>query len=776
MFNKIFELLKVAFKTPDFTTIRKVFNYISTSSVKIVYTTISFLTLYVFLTSIFSNQFTMNPFTLPSGFSSDGYAGEVLSREVMDRFNQISEEIIDLKKDDDQEADDKKDDGKSDKSNDKNKSEGKNANNKDKNALITDASSIDFSNGLENLDVEVMGLGLSIGKLSEYIKTLLGIEVKKISGELVRKDSVLILNMRLTGYPPLNIISQKTGTDYQKIDFLKEQAALELKKYFSPLEVAFYLYKKGKYEEAIEAADFAHTVLDEDYASKHWGYYIKALSLIELDKSYEDINEQFQLATEEASDFVEGWFKWAFYLNRQGRYKEAIKKFKKTIDLDSKHARALLYWGQSLIELYDYDNGIKKYKEALEINPKNDYINYSIGFDLQVQGKFYESIDYLKKAIDYDPTDVNYYMELAESYWYNGDTTLALDTYVRGKNAVKSYSKQKELYKTWSTISLLAGKQQEAISIMSQYLKWEDQLIDNQNTLVDIYLEMPWQEFYEEKVTFYKESIIKNRKAYHYKNLAFLHFRTGKYDSSIYYYNEYFRIYVGRPEYYIDLADNYMASNNFELAIDYYEKYSQSPDALESIAMFRSSLVSWGLALLRNNQPKVAMEKFIQARNVTIYTTADVYHGLALASEALGENILALSYYYQGMDKEENPLLLAEYADLLTKMGKEQESEEIITLLFSSEEFENRSTARDIYNERGMVVALKYYNILIENAERKGKYYTLLAYVYALDGQDELYFEQMKKAKDSGFPIKGLMRYFPYNKKKYAERMAAMIN
>jgi tetratricopeptide (TPR) repeat protein len=763
MFSRIFELLKIAFKFPDFNTFQKLFDYISKVSVKAFYTAISFLVFYIFISSLLSSNFTMNPFSIPDSFSKDGYSGEIFSREIMDRFNEITRETIDLKKEDKEDAG----------SNEfVNKKDTKKDTTAAKNELISDINAINFSNGLENLDVEVLGLGLSVGKLSEYIRVLLGVEVKKISGELVRKDDTYILNMRLTGFPPLTFKADTIGTDYEKIKYLREQAALALKKYFSPLELAFYLYKNENYENAIEAAEY---VIDKNIGNKHWAYYIIAQSKIEQDDDYElSTLDYFDKATKEYDGFVEAWYNWGYYLHEKRMYNKAVEKFEKVISIDEKHSNALVYWGNSLFQLDKFDEAAEKHKAALIHNPDNEYAQYRLGFDLLYMGEYLEAIPYYQKAIELYPSETNNYMDLAECFFHIGDTARALSTYVDAKNAVGSYKKQQELYKYWSVMSLLAGRKQEAISIMSQHLSWEDKIDDYEadEILFDIHVELSIEKNYNQKIDFYKKSINEgNYKSYYFTSLAYVYSSIGNYDSAIYYYNDFYKKYTSKRSYYDEMGDNYMAKGDFDEAALHYEKDIDFKG--ESIY----SLASLGLALYRNGEIMKAKEKFIQARNYSIYTTAAVYHGLALVSEALNENDIALSYYYQAIDKEEEePLVIMEYAALLDKESRQEDADSIMQYLYSIEGFDSRPVARQIYMERGLKVALKYYNKLIEVGEVKGRFYTLLAYVYALDGNDDAFFEQMKKAKASGYPIKTQMRYFPYNKKAYATQMVTIIS
>jgi len=62
---------------------------------------------------------------------------------------------------------------------------------------------------------------------------------------------------------------------------------------------------------------------------------------------------------------------WGVALQHQGEYEQAITKYKKAIDTNSRLAVAFESWGHSLYSQRKFDEAIEKYNKAIEIDPES---------------------------------------------------------------------------------------------------------------------------------------------------------------------------------------------------------------------------------------------------------------------------------------------------------------------------------------------------------------------------------------------------------------------
>ncbi|MCP4348787.1 MAG: tetratricopeptide repeat protein, partial [Desulfobacterales bacterium] len=99
------------------------------------------------------------------------------------------------------------------------------------------------------------------------------------------------------------------------------------------------------------------------------------------------------------------------------KYKEAIKQYRKAIEIDPNYAYAYNGLGSAYDDLENYEEAIKQYKKAIEIDP-NDATYYSnLGNTFKNQKNYEEAIKQYKKAIEIDPNDANVYSLLGILYY-----------------------------------------------------------------------------------------------------------------------------------------------------------------------------------------------------------------------------------------------------------------------------------------------------------------------------------------------------------------------
>jgi tetratricopeptide (TPR) repeat protein len=110
---------------------------------------------------------------------------------------------------------------------------------------------------------------------------------------------------------------------------------------------------------------------------------------------------------------------------------------------DSK-VEELVSEGTSLHDQGKYDEAIAKYKAALELNKNSPLANYEMSYTCFAAKKYDDAIKYSKKVIDIDSTESQgAYIVLGSSYDNTGDFNKAITCY---KNGIKYFPKSNMLH------------------------------------------------------------------------------------------------------------------------------------------------------------------------------------------------------------------------------------------------------------------------------------------------------------------------------------------
>lgn len=115
----------------------------------------------------------------------------------------------------------------------------------------------------------------------------------------------------------------------------------------------------------------------------------------------------------------------------EGNYLKAIENFEKAIQINPEHGALYDFIGWSYYRLsYDhhrdyYDEAIISFRKSLEIDEHHIYSHNGIGWVLNRQRKYNESIIEFNSVLQKDPTDIDATSGLAFAYWLSGNLDLA---------------------------------------------------------------------------------------------------------------------------------------------------------------------------------------------------------------------------------------------------------------------------------------------------------------------------------------------------------------
>ena len=113
------------------------------------------------------------------------------------------------------------------------------------------------------------------------------------------------------------------------------------------------------------------------------------------------------------------------YLQQQGKHREAIEEFTKTIKIDKEYAKAYNAVGISYDNLGEFDKATKWYEVALDLSPTGEHYN-NLGYNLVLKGEYNEAVEQLETATAIDPGNDRIRNNLALAYSNRGSHDLAL--------------------------------------------------------------------------------------------------------------------------------------------------------------------------------------------------------------------------------------------------------------------------------------------------------------------------------------------------------------
>jgi tetratricopeptide (TPR) repeat protein len=154
-----------------------------------------------------------------------------------------------------------------------------------------------------------------------------------------------------------------------------------------------------------------------------------------------------------------------FYM-RARNFKEAYDVCQATLKQDPRYFDALVYSGWALEMLGKWEESSQYYKKALEIEPENRYIQMKYAYALATLGRSKEALEIYDQLKKETPNDYRIYSDIGIIYSSLGNLDLARENL---KKAVE-LSPSPETYLNYAAILEKVGKLSEAITYIKLYL------------------------------------------------------------------------------------------------------------------------------------------------------------------------------------------------------------------------------------------------------------------------------------------------------------------
>jgi len=117
---------------------------------------------------------------------------------------------------------------------------------------------------------------------------------------------------------------------------------------------------------------------------------------------------------------------------KQQRFDDAVKSFRRVIQIDPKHAESYNYIGYMYAEKgVNLTEAVDLIQKALAIEPENGYFIDSLGWAYYMQGKYPEALRELKRAVSLAKDDPVLFDHLGDAYFKNGMNAEAVEAWER---------------------------------------------------------------------------------------------------------------------------------------------------------------------------------------------------------------------------------------------------------------------------------------------------------------------------------------------------------
>jgi len=320
------------------------------------------------------DKYVLEPLQVPKGLEEAGYTGTVIANHIQDK-------ITDLKN----------------------------------SAQSSKSDSTQFEvNSNNDLNVQVMGLGVSSNSLVHQLRSLLGKRSNVISGELIDIDNQLQLTLRLTGKPSEKIIEPyELGSKGEALENIINSASESVLYYTDPYRLAVMQYRRGDQEEALKIIRY---IIDERPNERKWGYLAWA-NLYQSNNDLERAERMLDKALELDPNFSLANTNMGWLAFRNEDYVGAIEHLSK--NQASEDQKIGVYNGLALshLRLGETEKAEAYYKKNVEVNSSEFwvYTNYS-SFLINTKKDTAASLALLKLAEKNVERNADFYMVRAGSY------------------------------------------------------------------------------------------------------------------------------------------------------------------------------------------------------------------------------------------------------------------------------------------------------------------------------------------------------------------------
>jgi len=347
------------------------------------------LALFIFLLIVIvrglkEDGYTVQAFEVPKSYSDAGFNGQVVAFEIQQRVEKLKQEA---------------------------------------NSSRVDSTNLNV-NIKQDLNMEVMGVGLSASSMIYHLRELLGKKTLTISGDVTDMDNMIAVNLRMTDYQQIDVQrSYEHGERREVLDKVLDETAEQLLRKTDPYRLAVVYESRGMID---ETEQILRNIIVNRPADKKWAYLV--WSKVKSDQGdREAFFSYLKKAIDQDENFERAMIALAWAYHRDKDFTEALSWFERCIAIDP-NVPTSAYTGAALChrEFGEVDKAEANYKRFIELSPDNlyGYGNYS-SFLVQIKGDTVAATNIWKEGAKNIPESGNYHMALGAFYVMNKDTANA---------------------------------------------------------------------------------------------------------------------------------------------------------------------------------------------------------------------------------------------------------------------------------------------------------------------------------------------------------------
>ncbi len=277
-----------------------------------------------------------------------------------------------------------------------------------------------------DLNLDVMGVGLSASSMTFHLRELLGRTTNTIGGSLTNLEGVMTLSMRMTGYESSTMdVVYDTGKSRAAIQEIVDKGAKYLLSKTDPYRLAICYDRLGDTDKSEE---WIRYIIKNRPQDRKWAYHFWA-GLKNRKGDKEKAHLYYQKAIEEDENFVLPYraLAWGIYSERD--YKQALPLFLKALEI--KPDEKSMDTGAALCyrELGKLEEAGNHYRAFLKKFPEDlyGYGNYS-DFLMRYENDTVGATKVWQDASEHIGESGDYYLALGAYQISKGDSMAALQS------------------------------------------------------------------------------------------------------------------------------------------------------------------------------------------------------------------------------------------------------------------------------------------------------------------------------------------------------------
>ncbi len=338
----------------------------------------------VLVSRIFQDQgYVLESFSVPLHLEESGYKGDVVARRIQDEVLLLKELASSVKEDSLQLA----------------------------------------GNQQPDLNVAVMGIGVSLRSVTYHLREMFGRPNHLIQGEVTRLGGEYALALRMTGYPTLSA-TVRIGESGEKaaVDSLLRRGAELIVTNTDPYRLAVVKYRQKKYEEALE---LVRIMLRSRPQEAHWAYLAWG-SILQDQGKHELALDKFEKAARTRPDFPLAYVRQAWAFIRLDRTKEGMEAMRKSVELAPENIDRWRSYAWLLHSAGEFEKADSAFEQMTILAP-DDPDAWSTWADSKVsRGAMDEALEIVDRAEKMAGENAQGYMTRALASLARGDTIQAL--------------------------------------------------------------------------------------------------------------------------------------------------------------------------------------------------------------------------------------------------------------------------------------------------------------------------------------------------------------